>query len=65
MEWSDGGKWDNCNSIINKYILKKKAIGIIIKDYRNMVTNIKCYIWSDSGVSKSWIFRTSGEYKYG
>ena len=22
VEW--GGKWDNCNSIINKYILKKK-----------------------------------------
>ena len=20
MEWSGGGKWDNCNSIINKYI---------------------------------------------
>ena len=24
MEWSEGGKWDNCNSIINKYILKKE-----------------------------------------
>ena len=23
MEWS-GGKWDNCNSIINKYIFLKK-----------------------------------------
>ena len=23
MEWSKGGKWDNCNSIINKYIFKK------------------------------------------
>ena len=22
-EWSGGGEWDNCNSIINKYILKK------------------------------------------
>ena len=22
--WSGGGKWDNCNSIINKYIKKKK-----------------------------------------
>ena len=21
-----GGEWDNCNSIINKYILKKKAM---------------------------------------
>ena len=23
MEWSGGGEWDNCNSIINKYIFKK------------------------------------------
>ena len=23
MEWSEGAKWDNCNSIINKYYLKK------------------------------------------
>ena len=23
MEWSGGGEWDNCNSIINKYIKKK------------------------------------------
>ena len=22
MELSEGGKWDNCNSIINKYIKK-------------------------------------------
>ena len=27
MEWSEGGKWDKCNSIINKYI---KIIIIII-----------------------------------
>ena len=24
MEWSGGGKWDNYNSIINKYINKKR-----------------------------------------
>ena len=24
MEWSWGWEWDNCNSIINKYIFKKK-----------------------------------------
>ena len=25
MEWSEGGgKWDNCNSIINKYIKKRE-----------------------------------------
>ena len=23
MEWSEGGEWDNCNSIINKTYLKK------------------------------------------
>ena len=22
MEWSEGGKWDNCNSIINKIFFK-------------------------------------------
>ena len=26
MEWSEGGEWDNCNSIINKYIKKIKKI---------------------------------------
>ena len=29
MEWSEGGrKWDNCNSIINKYILKNHVFTI-------------------------------------
>ena len=35
--WSGvgGGKWDNCNSIINKYILKKlkKNMGTIVLGY--------------------------------
>ena len=27
MEWSEGVKWDNCNSIINKiYFFKKKKV---------------------------------------
>ena len=26
MEWSEGGKWDNCNSIINKYIYTKETL---------------------------------------
>ena len=30
MEWSEGGKWDNCNSIINKYILKNLIVLRII-----------------------------------
>ena len=26
MEWSEGGgEWDNCNSVINKYISKKNG----------------------------------------
>ena len=24
LEWSEGGEWDNCNSIINKYFFFKK-----------------------------------------
>ena len=27
MQLSEGGKWDNCNSIINKYIKKKRMKG--------------------------------------
>ena len=38
MEWSEGGEWDNCNSIINKYI-NKKIIGIPSKS-RICVTEI-------------------------
>ena len=33
-EWSGGGKWDNCNSIINKYIEKKRkdvSISFLLK----------------------------------
>ena len=37
MEWGGGGKWDNCNSIINKYIKKSlsnsdvfSALGFIV-----------------------------------
>ena len=30
MEWSEGGEWDNCNSIINKYILKNKKVVLIV-----------------------------------
>ena len=26
MEWSEGGEWDNCNSIINKYIFLKEVM---------------------------------------
>ena len=29
VEW--GGKWDNCNSIINKYIKKKRRSYTVIK----------------------------------
>ena len=30
MEWSEGGKWDNCNSIINKHIKKKERAFFLI-----------------------------------
>ena len=30
VEWG-GGKWDNCNSIINKYILKKRIVSATTK----------------------------------
>ena len=35
MEWSDGGKWDNCNSIINKYILKKRTFNRCLLEMLN------------------------------
>ena len=40
VEW--GGKWDNCNSIINKYILKKrkkrrKKIIPWLSDFRSFI----------------------------
>ena len=44
MEWSEGGKWDNCNSIINKIYLKKE-----------MMT--KLFILED--VTKSFLFLLS------
>ena len=31
VEW--GGKWDHCNSIINKYILKKKVNELFLAKY--------------------------------
>ena len=32
MEWREGGgKWDNCNSIINKYIKKKRnSLAVVV-----------------------------------
>ena len=35
MEWS-GGEWDNCNSIINKYIKKKEKKWIHTQRQLNM-----------------------------
>ena len=48
MEW--GGKWDNCNSIINKYIIKKKKFGKLkllchfLKIYSDNAYQNKCII---------------------
>ena len=33
MEWSEGEKWDNCNSIINKYILKRMYVCLYTNTY--------------------------------
>ena len=35
MEWSEGGKWDNCNSIINKYFIKKRRRRSCKKKWRS------------------------------
>ena len=41
-EWSEGGKWDNCNSIINKYIKKKKGrLGELEDQYEEITHNIE------------------------
>ena len=37
MGWSEGGKWDNCNSIINKYILKNKTSKKIAIDRMTLI----------------------------
>ena len=42
--WSGvGGKWDNCNSIINKYIKKKNKIkcinSLIVHIFRELYNN--------------------------
>ena len=43
MEWSEGGeKWDNCNSIINKYIFKKSLMCKENND--NFVHKISIYV---------------------
>ena len=36
VEW--GGEWDNCNSIINKYIKKKKKFLTILQQINNCCT---------------------------
>ena len=35
MEWSEGGEWDNCNSIINKYIKKKEKV--MMENFPNLM----------------------------
>ena len=40
MEWSGGGKWDNCNSIINKYIKKNTSSSLLYLS----VNHCKCFL---------------------
>ena len=54
MEWSEGGEWDNCNSIINKYILFKKEVNFIIKETYNEKKKRKKKRATLSGVAQ-WI----------
>ena len=37
MEWSEEGKWENCNSIINKYIFFKENI---MENFPNLTREI-------------------------
>ena len=34
LELSEGGEWDNCNSIINKYIKKKRKKKYPVNEYK-------------------------------
>ena len=43
MDWS-GGEWDNCNSIINKYILKKIKDSTFLHNYLQHTASIS---WSN------------------
>ena len=49
MEWSEAGEWDNCNSMINKYIFKrlnKKSIKSVfhfnefLKENNQQINNV-------------------------
>ena len=46
MEWSEGGKWDNFNSIINKSI-KKKTLSFPIPEYLLNIVNENQFIKSN------------------
>ena len=47
MEWSEGGKWDNCNSIINKYIFKKQILVLLFSE-----STIGTFLFSESQLKK-------------
>ena len=41
MEWSEGGeKWDNCNSIINKYIKNNNKLKIKFKKKPYLISSV-------------------------
>ena len=54
VEW--GGKWDNCNSIINKYIKKKKEKNKIIKLF------LVEYLLTDNRIFVNYVNRVEDFY---
>ena len=62
MEWSEGGKWDNCNSIINKYIeniyMCKKIKNKVSKFYQLLVKNMTEYYFAPMSSHLYYINRT-------
>ena len=41
--WSGvmGGKWENCNSIINKYIKRKNLVCVVLDMYAKIIREYK------------------------
>ena len=56
VEW--GGIWDNCNSIINKYIKKKKETIIKMKREPTMWENIFTKDILDKGLMSNYIMNS-------
>ena len=47
MELSEGGKWDNCNSIINKYIFKIKIKSFCMAKENSIKIKREPIVWEN------------------